>query len=56
MVEKQSGLNYLFIDLHAEYSVADFEAIEQQRNAARRDDEDDDERTRLTLQSRIESA
>jgi amidophosphoribosyltransferase len=37
-------------------SVADFEAIENQRTAARRDDEDSDDRTRLTLQSRAEPA
>jgi amidophosphoribosyltransferase len=37
-------------------SVADFEAIEQQRTAARKDDEDGSDRTRLTLQSRVDAA
>jgi amidophosphoribosyltransferase len=33
-------------------TLADFEAIEQQRTEARGDDEDGDDRSRLTLQSR----
>jgi amidophosphoribosyltransferase len=36
-------------------SVADFEAIETQRSAARLDDEDSNDRTRLTLQSRADA-
>jgi len=37
-------------------SVADFEAIEQQRTEARNHDDSSDDRTRLTLQGRDESA
>jgi amidophosphoribosyltransferase len=37
-------------------TVADFEALESQRAAAQRDDDEDDPRSRLSLQSRAESA
>jgi amidophosphoribosyltransferase len=37
-------------------SAADFEAIEHQRTSARSEDEEGGDRTRLTLQSRAESA